>query len=103
MHAADDGVPVFDVYPYLSPRLSVEQFKPLYDYQVKTLGRPIERRSAKDYSSFIEGNGRGDYDIIFNAPRFARLAQRREGYRPLAQTGYRIQIIAVTRGYSGLS
>jgi phosphonate transport system substrate-binding protein len=75
----------------------VEQFNPLHDYLEKALGRPIELRSGKDYNSFIEGTGRGDYDFIFDAPQLARLAQKREGYRPLAQTGYRIQIIAVTR------
>lgn len=97
VQAAGDSALVFGVFPYLSPRLMVEQFNPLKDYLERTLGRPIELRSAKDYSSFIEGTGRGDYDFIFNAPQLARLAQKREGYRPLAQTGYRIQIIAVTR------
>ncbi len=97
LQAADDGALVFGVFPYLSPRLMVEQFNPLHDYLEKALGRPIELRSGKDYNSFIEGTGRGDYDFIFDAPQLARLAQKREGYRPLAQTGYRIQIIAVTR------
>ncbi len=97
VQAAGEGSLVFGVFPYLSPRLMVEQFNPLKDYLERTLGRPIELRSAKDYSSFIEGTGRGDYDFIFNAPQLARLAQKREGYRPLAQTGDRIQIIAVTR------
>jgi phosphonate transport system substrate-binding protein len=97
VQAAGDGALIFGVFPYLSPRQMTEQFNPLKDYLEKTLGRPIELRSAKDYSSFIEGTGRGDYDFIFNAPQLARLAQKREGFRPLAQTGYRIQIIAVTR------
>lgn len=97
LRAAEDGALVFGVFPYLSPRLMVEQFNPLKDYLAKALGRPIELRSAEDYKSFIEGTGRGDYDFIFNAPQLARLAQKREGYQPLAQTGYRIQIIAVTR------
>lgn len=97
VQAADDGALVFGVFPYLSPRVMVEQFNPLKDYLEKSLGRPIELRSAKDYSSFIEGTTRGDYDFIFNAPQLARLAQKREGYLPLAQTGHRLQIIAVTR------
>jgi phosphonate transport system substrate-binding protein len=97
LQAADDSPLVFGVFPYLSPRLMVEQFNPLKDYLTKTLGRPIELRSAQDYKGFIEGTGRGDYDFMFDAPQLARLAQKRESYRPLAQTGYRIQIIAVTR------
>ncbi len=97
LQAAGDGALVFGVFPYLSPRLMVDQFNPLKDYLAKTLDRPIELRSASDYNSFIKGTGRGDYDLIFNAPQLARLAQKREDYRPLAQTGYRIQIIAVTR------
>jgi phosphonate transport system substrate-binding protein len=97
VQAEGDSTLIFGVFPYLSPRLMNEQFNPLKEYLEKTLGRPIELRSAKDYSSFIEGTGRGDYDFIFNAPQLARLAQKREGLRPLAQTGYRIQIVAVTR------
>lgn len=60
---------------FFASRLTTEQFNSLKDYLEKTLGRPIELRSAKDYSSFIEDTGRGDYDLIFNAPQFARLAQ----------------------------
>lgn len=88
---------VFGVFPYLSSRQMAEQFMPLKDYLAKALGRPVELRSATDYKEFIEGTGRGDYDFMFDAPQLARYAQKRDGYQPLAQTGYRLQIIAVTR------
>lgn len=88
---------VFGVFPYLSPRQMVEQYNPLKEYLARTLARPLDMRSAPDYKDFIERTRTGEYDFIFDAPHLARLAQKRDGYQPLAQTGYQIVIVAVAR------
>jgi len=88
---------VFGVFPYLSPSQIVEQFTPLNDYLAKALGRPVELRSAPNYSQFIERTRAGEYDIIFTAPHMGRLAEKRDNYRPLAQTGYPIVIVVLTK------
>lgn len=88
---------VFGVYPYLSPNQIVEQFSPLNDHLAKALGRPVTLRSAPDFDKFIERTRAGEYDIIFTAPHMGRLAEKRDGFKPLAQTGYPIVVVALTK------
>lgn len=88
---------VFGVYPYLSPSQIVEQFTPLSYHLTKALGRPVALRSAPDFEKFIARTHAGEYDIIFTAPHMGRLAEKRAGYLPLAQTGYPIVIVALTK------
>lgn len=89
------GALTFGVYPYLSPTQIVTQFKPLADHLAITLGRPVNLVSAPDFPTFIERNARGDYDLVFTAPHMGRLAERRHGYLPVAQTGYQIVVALV--------
>lgn len=88
---------VLGVFPYLSPSQIVEQFSPLNDHLTKSLDRPVSLRSAPDYAKFIERTRAGEYDIIFTAPHMGRLAETRDSYRPIAQTGYSIVIVALAR------
>lgn len=88
---------VFGIFPYLSPRQMVEHFNPLRTYLARELGRPVALRSAPDYKAFADRTSMGEFDFIFDAPQLARLAQKRDRYLPLAQTGYQIVILAVTR------
>lgn len=88
---------IFGVYPFLSSGQIVEHFAPLREHLAKTLGRPVSLRSAPDFEKFIERTRQGEYDIIFTAPHMGRFAEKRDGYRPLAQTGYSIVVVALTR------
>jgi phosphonate transport system substrate-binding protein len=94
--AAADEV-VFGVYPYLSPTQVVDHYAPLRDYLAKTLARPVTMVSAPDFPSFIERTRKGDYDIVFTAPHMGRLAEKRDGWRRVAQTGYQMEIVTLTR------
>jgi phosphonate transport system substrate-binding protein len=94
---ASDGDLIFGVYPYLSPSQIVSQFNPLSDHLAKALGQPVMLRSAPDFTRFAERTRAGEYDIIFTAPHMGRLAEKRDGYRPLAQTGYPIIVVALVR------
>lgn len=95
--SADKRELVFGVYPYLSPSQIMEQFAPLKEHLTKALGRPVELRSAPTFAQFIERTRDGEYDLIFTAPHMGRLAERRDGYRPLAQTGYQIIVVALAK------
>lgn len=95
--ARDGRELVFGVYPYLSPSQTVERFAPLADFLANTLGRPVALASAPDFASFIERTRAGEYDIIFTAPHMGRLAQRRDGYQPLAQTGNPFIFVALVK------
>lgn len=96
---ADSGTDelIFGIYPYLSSSQMVAQFSPLGDHLAKELGRPVSLRSAPDFEKFIERSRNGEYDIIFTAPHLGRLAEQRDGYRALAQTGYSIVIVLLAR------
>ncbi len=88
---------VFGVYPFLSSSQIVERYASLGDHLAQSLGRPVSLRSAPDFEKFIERTRQGEYDIIFTAPHMGRLAEKRDGYRALAQTGYSIVVVALTR------
>jgi phosphonate transport system substrate-binding protein len=88
---------VFGVYPTLSPSQTVEQFAPLNDHLTKSLDRPVSLRSAPDFAQFIERTRAGEYDIIFTAPHMGRIAETRDGYRLIAQTGYSLVVVALAR------
>jgi phosphonate transport system substrate-binding protein len=91
------GELVFGVFPYLSASQTVEQYAPLKEHLGKALGTSVTLRSAPDYARFIERTQNGEYDIIFTAPHMGRLAERRDGYRRLAQTGYAIVVVVLAR------
>ena len=93
--AADELV--LGVFPFLSVRQMVEQFTPLKEHLSQALGQPVVLRSAPDYKNFIERTRVGEYDLIIDAPHLARLAQKRDGYRPLAQSGYKVEFMVVAR------
>ena len=95
--AQSDDELVFGVYPFLSPSKIVEQFAPLANHLTTALCRKVTLRSAPDFSRFIERTQAGEYDIIFTAPHMGRLAEKRDGYRRIAQTGYQIAVVTVTR------
>ena len=99
---AEKGELVFGVYPYLSPNQIVEQFTPLSNQLSEALGQAVTLRSAPNFEQFIERTHAGEYDIIFTAPHMGRLAEKRDGYRPLAQTGYPIVVVTLTKKDSAI-
>lgn len=88
---------VFAVYPYLSPTQIATFYSPLRERLALALDRPISMRSAPDFTQFVQRLRAEEYDIAVVAPHIGRHAQKRFGYRVLAQTGYRIQIVTVVR------
>jgi phosphonate transport system substrate-binding protein len=94
---AQGGELIFGVYPYLTPTQIVETFTPLKEHIARTLGRPVAMVSAADFPTFIERTRKGEYDIIFTAPHMGRLAEKRDGYGRVAQTGYQITATVVAR------
>ena len=88
---------IFGVYPYLSSSQTVEQFAPLGDHLAQALGRLVSLRSAPDFEKFVDRSSKAEYDIIFTAPHMGRLAEKRDGYHPVAQTGYSIVVVVLTR------
>jgi phosphonate transport system substrate-binding protein len=98
----DKGELVLGVFPYLSPNQIVEYFTPLKDHLAKSLGRQVEVRSAPNFAQFVERTRAGEYDVIFTGPHMGRLAEKRDSYRPLAQTGVPIITVALVKKDSPL-
>lgn len=93
--ASQDDALVFGVYPYLSPSQTVELFSPLNEHLARALDRRVTLRSAPDFLKFVDRTQAGEYDIIFTAPHMGRLAETRDGYLPVAQTGYAIVVVVL--------
>lgn len=80
----------FGIFPYLSPQLLVAQFKPLANHLQQAAGRPLSIETAPNYTAFRDRTRAGDYDIIFTAPHFGRLAELESQYQAIAVTRYRV-------------
>jgi phosphonate transport system substrate-binding protein len=80
----------FGIFPYLSPQLLVTQFKPLANHLQQAAGRPLSIETAPNYIAFRDRTRAGDYDIIFTAPHFGRLAEMETQYQAIAVTRYRV-------------
>ncbi|MBS3935729.1 MAG: phosphate/phosphite/phosphonate ABC transporter substrate-binding protein [Sulfuritalea sp.] len=91
------GELVFGVYPVVSASEIAAQYAPLREHLARALDRPVSLRSAPDFERFIDRTRLGEYDLIFTAPHMGRLAEKRDGYLPLAQTGYSIAIVVIAR------
>jgi len=93
---------ILGVFPYVSPVQLAAFHTPLKDHLAKSLQRPISLVTAPDFDSFIERTRQGQYDIIITAPHLGRLAETRDGYKRLAQTGHVVQGIFLTRKDSNI-
>ena len=87
---------VFGVYPLLSPSQTVERYAPLQEHLSQALGARVLLRSAPDFAKFIERTRNGEYDIIFTAPHMGRLAEKRDGYKGIAQTS-EVTVVTLAR------
>ena len=57
-------------------------------------------RSAPGYKNFDERTKNGEFDILLDAPHMGRVAEKRDGYRRIAQTGYQIVVVTLVRNDS---
>ncbi len=85
------------VFPYVTPVQLAAFHTPLKDFLADSLQRPVTLVTAPDFDSFVERTRQGQYDIILTAPHLGRLAETRDGYKRLAQTGHFVQGIFLAR------
>lgn len=100
--ASDKTELVLGVFPYVSPAQLAAFHTPLKDYLAKSLQRPMSLVTAPDFDSFVERTHKGQYDIIITAPHLGRMAEIRDGYKRLAQTGHFVQGIFLARKDSNI-
>jgi phosphonate transport system substrate-binding protein len=95
--AGDKPELVFGIFPYVTPAQLMEFHSPLRDYIAKSLRRPVALVTAPDFQSFADRTQQGQYDLILTAPHMGRLAETRDGYKRLVQTGHTVQGIFLAR------
>lgn len=95
-HAADRPL-VLGIFPNMTAKQIVENYRPLADSLEKHLQRRVVIYSARDFRTFIERSHRGDYDIVLTAPHLAFLARQEAGYRPLLKYAQPVRGLLVVR------
>lgn len=84
--------------PYLSPNVLVPLFQPLARHFGQDMGRPVALYSAPSVQAHVARILQPDFDILFTAPHFGRLAQLEAGYVPIGSFNRPlIGVIAVHR------
>lgn len=95
-HAADKPL-VLGIFPNMTARQIIENYRPLADSLERHLQRRIVIYSARDFRTFIERTHRGEYDIVLTAPHLAFLARQEAGYRPLLKYAQPVRGLLVVR------
>jgi phosphonate transport system substrate-binding protein len=83
-HAAPDTPLRIGLAPYLSPVALLAAFRPMREHLERTLARPVEMVTAKDFAALIDATRRGDYDAVLLPAHIARLAVADWRFEPLA-------------------
>lgn len=81
----------FGIFPYISPASLVEFQSPLKRYIEENLNQPVAIVTAQDFDTFLERTQKAEYDILYTAPHFGRIAQKQNGYIPLVMTSHKVQ------------
>lgn len=93
------GAPLrFALSPFLSPGALLSAFRPLREHLERTLRRPIEMHTAKDFRSLVAATRNGEHDVVQLPAHLARLASIDWGWRQLAGTVERVDVQVLVKG-----
>lgn len=90
------------VFPYLSANQMMEQLSPLCKRMEEALGKKVTMVSAPDFQSYMQRTARGEYDLVLTAPHMGRLAQKRDGWQLVVQSGQKTATVLLVRRESGV-
>ena len=93
---------VLGVFPYLSANQMVEQLSPLCTRIEAALGKKVTMVSAPDFMSYVERTAKGEYDLVLTAPHMGRLAETRDGWQLVVQSGQKTATVILVRKESGI-
>lgn len=98
--ASADTPLVFGVFPNLTAKQVVENYRPLADALERQLQRRIVIYSARDFKTFVARTRQGEYDLLLTAPHLAWLARQDTGYRPLLKYAQPVRGLLVVKSAS---
>ncbi len=90
------------IFPYVSPGQLVKFHTDLKNLFERTLGKKVTLVTAPNFKKFVGRTRKSAYDFIMTAPHLGRLAEVRDGYRPLAHTMHEVQGIYLTSKASNI-
>ena len=93
---------ILGIFPYLSATQMVDQLSPLGKRLEEALGRKVILVSAPDFMSYVERTAKGDYDLVLTAPHMGRLAQTRDGWQLVVQSGQKTATVLLVREESSI-
>lgn len=88
------------VFPYLSANQMMEQLSPLCKRMEAALGKKVILVSAPDFMSYVDRTAKGEYDLVLTAPHMGRLAQKRDGWQLVVQSGQKTATVILVRNES---
>lgn len=95
---APAGTPLtITLAPFLSPASLLAAFRPLREHLERTLARPVEMRTTRDFRSLCESVRQQEQDAAMLPAHLARLAIADWGHRPLAATIDSLDVVVLVR------
>lgn len=77
---------VFGILPIVSTARLIKRFAPLAQFLSEKIGVPVRLETAKDFKTFMDRtNNENRYDLLFTAPHFYYLAQRKADYKAIVR------------------
>ena len=90
------------IFPYVSPGQLVKFHTDLKNRLETALGKKIVMVTAPSFKKFVMRTKHSSYDFILTAPHLGRLAEIRDGYRPIAHTRHEIQGVYLVKSSSDI-
>jgi phosphonate transport system substrate-binding protein len=90
------------VFPYISPNQMMGQLSPLCKRIEVALGKKVILVSAPDFMSYVERTAKGEYDLVLTAAHMGRLAEKRDGWQRVVQSGQKTAAVFLVRQESSV-
>jgi phosphonate transport system substrate-binding protein len=90
------------VFPYISPNQMMEQLSPLCKRIEEALGKKVLLVSAPDFLSYVERTAKGEYDLVLTAAHMGQLAEKRDGWQRVVQSGQKTATVLLVRQESSI-
>lgn len=99
LHAATPPLRI-GLAPFLSPTALLSAFRAVREHLERTLARPVEMLTEKDFRSLVDATLRGEYDIVMLPAHMARLALVDWHYEPVVATvdALNVQVLVKDNG-----
>ena len=84
--------------PFMSPTVLLNAFRGVREHLERSLDRPVEMLTGKDFRSLVEATARDEYDLVLLPAHVARLAMVDWRYAPVAGTVDALNVQVLVKG-----